>query len=295
MPRPFLPVVCLAWLLSIAAAHAAVGVHDDSGRTVALDRPATRVVSLAPHVTELLFAIGAGERVVGVTAFSDYPPAANALPKVGGLYALDVERIVALKPDLVVAWRSGTSEAELAQLERVGLAVFRSEPRTLDDVATTMERLGVLTGDAAQATAAASDFRAQVAALRSTYASRTPVRVFYQVWNDPLMTVGGPQLITQVIELCGGRNVFASLSMLSPVVDAEAVIASDPQLIVTSAENADHARDIAAWSRWSGVSAVRAKRYLFLDPALITRHTPRVLLGAAQLCRAIDEVRRSRT
>ncbi len=262
-------------------------------RTVALDRPATRIVSLAPHATELLYAIGAGGRLVGATGFSDYPPEAKALPRVGGLYGLDVERIVALKPDLVVAWRSGTSEAELEQLERVGLTVFRSEPHTLDDVATTIERLGALTGETSRATATAAAFRAQVATLRATYASRPPVRVFYQVWNDPLMTVGGPQLITQVIELCGGRNVFASLPMLSPVVDAEAVIAADPQLIVTSAENADHARDVAAWSRWSGVAAVRAKRYLFLDPALITRHTPRVLIGAEQLCRAIDDARRS--
>ncbi len=214
MRRSFPALVCVAWSLCCAIASAAVEVRDDAGRVVRLERPATRIVSLAPHLTELLFAIGAGDRLVGVTGFSDYPPAATALPRVGGLYGLDVERLLALKPDLVVAWRSGTAEAELDTLERLGLRVFRNEPRTLDDIATTMARLGTLTGDEPGANAAAADFRARVATLRDTYASRSPVRVFYQVWNDPLMTIGGPQPITQVIELCGGRNVFASVKML---------------------------------------------------------------------------------
>lgn len=270
---------------------AAVVVRDDAGRTVSLERPARRIVSLAPHVTELLYEVGAGDRVVGATAYSDYPAAARDIPRVGGLAGLDVERIVALKPDLVIAWQSGTSEAEIAQLARIGLPVYRSEPHTLDDVATTIERFGVLTGHVADATTAAASFRTRVAGLRATYGDRSPVRVFYQVWNSPLMTVGGSQLTTQLIELCGGRNVFASLPMLAPIVDAEAVIKADPQVIATASDGGDHRADLATWARWPGVTAVREKRFVFLDPALVARHTSRVLIGAETLCRAIDAAR----
>ena len=269
----------------------ALAVRDDTGREVRLDAPARRIVSLAPHITELLFDIDAGDAIVAATEYSDYPEAAKHLPRVGGLAGIDLERIVALKPDLVIAWQSGTSRAQLEALSRLGIPVFRSEPHTLADVATTLERLGALTGHSREASAQAGAFRRKVAALRDSYASRPPVRVFYQVWNNPLMTIGGPHLITHVIELCGGRNVFASVAMLAPTIDVEAVVAADPQLIVTAAENGKVRNDIALWSRWTSVSAVRHHRYLFLDPALITRHTPRILVGSEALCRAIESAR----
>lgn len=286
--RPFATLLLLTLCLP---GFAAVAVRDDSGREVRLEAPARRIVSLAPHVTELLFDIGAGGAIVAATEYSDYPDAAKRLPSVGGLGGIDLERIVALKPDLVIAWQSGTAQAQLDALVRLGIPVFRSEPHTLGDVATTLERLGTLTGHAREASTKADDFRSKVGALRATYASRAPVRVFYQVWNNPLMTIGGPHLITSVIELCGGRNVFASVGMLAPTIDAEAVIAADPQLIVTASENGDRRNDVARWSRWTSVSAVRHHRYLFLDPAVITRHTPRILIGAETLCRAIDASR----
>jgi iron complex transport system substrate-binding protein len=273
------------------AAHATVTVRDDSGRDVRLERPALRIISLAPHITELLYEVGSGDRVVGATAYSDYPTAASKLPRVGGLAGIDIERVIALKPDLVIAWQSGTSQAQLELIERVGIPVFRSEPHTLDDVATSMERFGVLSGRVDRGRQVATAFRARVEELRDRYARRAPVRVFYQVWNDPLMTIGGTQLTTQVIDLCGGHNIFASLTTLAPIVDVEAVIAADPQLIATTSESADHRRDLAIWSRWTGVSAVREKRYLFLEPALISRHTSRILIGAQTMCDAIDAAR----
>lgn len=282
-------LLCLA---PCSQSVASIAVRDDSGHEVRLDAPARRIVSLAPHLTELLFDIGAGGDIVAATEYSDYPEAAKRLPRVGGLAGIDLERIVALKPDLVIAWQSGTAQAQLEALGRLGIRVFRSEPHTLADVASTLERLGTLTGHSQQASVQANAFRRKVAALRATYASRAPVRVFYQVWNNPLMTIGGPHLITHVIELCGGRNVFGSVGMLAPTIDVEAVIAADPQLIVTAAESDGQQRqDIALWSRWTGVSAVRHRRYLFLDPVLITRHTPRILVGAEALCRAIEGVR----
>ncbi|MGI9024162.1 MAG: cobalamin-binding protein [Burkholderiaceae bacterium] len=290
--RPFAALLLLALCLPSLAA---IVVRDDTGRAVRLEAPARRIVSLAPHITELLFDIDAGDAIVAATEYSDYPEAAKRLPSVGGLGGIALERIVALKPDLVIAWQSGTAQAQLDALVRLRIPVFRSEPHTLTDVATTLERLGTLTGHAREASAKAYDFRHKVAALRATYASRAPVRVFHQVWNNPLMTIGGPHLITSVIELCGGRNVFASVGMLAPTIDAEAVIAADPQLIVTALENGDRRNDVAQWSRWTSVSAVRHHRYLFLDPAVITRHTPRILIGAETLCRAIDAARADST
>ncbi len=266
-------------------------VRDDAGLEVSIDAPARRIVSLAPHITELLFEIGAGDRLVGATEYSDFPDAAQRIPRVGGLGGIDIEGIVALKPDLVIAWLSGTSQVQLDIFKRLHIPVYRSEPHVLDDVATTLTRFGTLTGRSDAAREAAARFTSGVDGLRATYGTRAPVRVFYQVWNKPLMTVGGPQLTTQVIELCGGRNVFAALASLAPQVDVEAVIAADPQIIVTTSTRTDHGVDIGQWSGWTGVSAVRDRRYLFLDPVLISRHTSRILIGAGQLCRAVDAVR----
>lgn len=283
------PVLLVA--LQGGALAAEVSVRDDAGHEVVLSRAARRVVSLAPHVTEALFEVGAGDALVATTGYSDYPAAAARLPRVGGLAGIDLEAVVAMKPDLVIAWSSGTSRVQLDQLERLGIPLFRSEPHTLDDVANTLERFGVLTGHVESADAAAGRFRLRTVALRTTYAQRTPVRVFFQIWNEPLMTIGGTQLISQVIELCGGRNVFASLKTLAPVVDVEAVIRADPEIIVTTATKADHDAEIATWQRWIGVTAVRKSRYLFLDPDTITRQSSRILIGADRLCRAIDAAR----
>ena len=247
-------------IIATSAFHhveAAIVVRDDAGFDVRLEQPARRIVSLAPHITELLFEIGAGDAVIGAEPYSDYPAAAKNIPRMGGLSGIDVEAIVAARPDLVIVWLSGRSKAQIELLTRLKIPVFRSEPHALDDVTATLTRFGVLTGHVDEATVDAARFASRVAGLRTTYANRAPVRVFYQVWNKPLMTVGGPQLTTQVIALCGGRNVFASLPALAPMIDIEAVIAADPQLLVTTSTKTEHAFEIAQWSGWSGISAVR--------------------------------------
>lgn len=280
----------IALCAAMQTARAEIVVRDDAARPVHLASPARRVVSLAPHLTEDLFDVGAGSSVIAVSAYSDHPVEATRLPNVGGLSGLDVERIVALKPDLVVAWRSGTPEAQLAALEQLGIPVFRSEPKSLDDIATTLERLGRLTGHAAEGEARAAHFRRRLAELR-THDARPPVRVFYQVWNPPLMTVGRPHVITEAIALCGGRNVFGDLPALAPTVDPEAVVAADPEWIVTTDETGTRAADLAQWKRWPTVSAVKHDRFLFLPASLITRHTSRMLDGIAELCATIRPTR----
>lgn len=270
---------------------AAITVQDDTGRAVTLAQPARRIVSLAPHTTELLFAIGAGERIVGTVSHSDYPPAARRIPRVGGYSRLDLERIVALEPALIVGWSSGNPPAVLDRLRALGFAVYESEPREIPDIAEALRRLGALTGEQAQADAAAQRLAADFAALREAYADARPVATFYQIWDDPLLTVNNEHIISQVIALCGGRNVFGGLAALTPRVDVEAVLAADPQAIVASGMAAARPEWLDTWRAWPALRAVRRDQLHFVHPDLLQRPTPRLAAGARQLCAHLAEAR----
>ena len=273
--------------------YAAQTLSDDAGGQLSVGAPARRVVSLAPHTTELLFAAGAGNSVVGVVSYSDYPPQAKTITLVGGYQALDLEKILALKPDLVVAWGSGNGEAALTKLRALGLRVFVSEPRDFEDIATNLERLGKLTGTFEEARAAAARFRQQIERLRREYQQRSAVRVFYQVWDRPLMTINGEHLISKVIELCGGRNVFAQLSALAPSVSVEAVLQASPQVIVTGGIAGERDDRLGMWERWDQLPAVKNHHLFLIPPDLIVRHTPRIVQGAQLMCEDLQQVRQS--
>jgi len=282
---------CLSsWPLAVNA----VQVTDDIGKKVSLDKPAQHIVSLAPHVTELLFAAGAGDAVAGVVSYSDYPPEAAQRPQVGDAQNLDVELIVALQPDLVVAWKSGNPTPQLEQLIRFGLPVFYSEPRRLEDIATNLERLGHLAGRDAPALAAAEKFRAGTRRLVERYSGAEPVRVFYEIWHQPLMTVGGPHLISQLIHVCGGQNVFADLTALAAAVDREAVLMADPEVIIASGTTEQRPPWLDQWLDWPQLYAVKRKQLYFIPPDLIQRHTPRLLKGAQRLCEQLQQARVAR-
>jgi iron complex transport system substrate-binding protein len=273
--------------LAASGAGAVVQVPDDAGTQVALAAPARRIVSLAPHATELLFAAGAGARVVGVVRGSDHPPAARALPVVGDVHALDLERILALEPDLVVTW-PWTTPGQVAKLRARGIAVFTSDPATIDGIATDIERLGALAGTAEAAQASASAFRARLAAARAVRSTAAP-RVFYEIWHAPLFTVGGRHLISQAIEACGGENVFRALDVPAPQVSVEAVIAARPDVIVAGTDGAVQAPWADDWKRWPGMPAVRDSRVRVVDANLLHRNGPRFVDGVVQLCAALRE------
>lgn len=283
----------LAWglLLLSLGAGAEIRVADDAGREVVLQKPAMRIVSLAPHATELLFAAGAGEKIVGAVSYSDYPPAAEAIPRVGGYKSVDLERVLALQPDLVIAWHSGNGEPLIERLRALGLTVFASEPRRIGDIARSLERLGELAGSQRAADSAADKFRARHEALKQRYSERPPVSVFYQIWNRPLMTVNGEHLISQVIELCGGRNVFEKLPVLTPTVDVEAVLAASPEVIVASGMGEERPEWLGEWRRWGSLPAVKRDNLYFVPPSLIQRHSPRILEGAERLCLDLEQAR----
>ena len=286
----------LAILLALygAVAHAAISVVDDSGKQVVLARPAQRVISMAPHVTELLFAAGGGARVVGAMNYSDYPAEARTIPLIGSNSQIDLERVVALKPDLLIVWQSGNTARQIAQLQSLGIPVFYSEPRNLETVASSLERFGRLLGSEAQAQRAADGLRARVAALKQRYANRQPVSVFYQIWDNPIYTLNDAQIASDAIRLCGGRNVFGNLQTVAPQVSVEAVLQADPDVIVGGKRYTPQDRGISIWEPYRGMRAVKRKNLVTLDEGLLTRPGPRVVDGAATLCARLDEARARR-
>ncbi len=289
-------LLLLPWLaaLIVPAAHAEIVVRDDTGAEIHLPAPARRVVSLAPHITEDLFAIGAGDRLVGTVDYSDYPEAAKKVPRVGGYSRVDLEAVAALKPDLVIAWQSGNAAAQVGKLRSLGMPVFVTQPNRIDDVAASLEAFGELTGTTPTAKAAAAAFRERLAALRARYGGRPTVRAFYEVWHQPLMTVGGRQIISDVIHLCGGENVFANLTAMAPTVTAEAVIAADPEAIVASGMGEARPEWLDEWRRWPALTAVARGNLFFIPPDQIQRHTPRLLDGAERLCQQLEQARERR-
>lgn len=292
MKYRLIPMVWLYFLAGFSSAGT-LSVTDYTGQKVQLEQPAQRIVSLAPHVTELLFSIGAGERVVGAVNYSDYPEAANAIPRVGGYNALDLERIVALAPDLVVGWQSGNNPADLEKLRRFKLPLFINEPRRLEDIPDTLQRLAVLTGTGDQAREVIADFNRRLAKLQQ-YTAREPIRVFYQIWDRPLMTVNNEHLIGDVIRRCGGHNVFGDTASLTPQISEEAVIGQAPQAIVIGGMDKQHEQWIERWRRWQQLPAVRHAHLFMINPDHLQRHTVRILQGAETLCRQLEQVRSDR-
>lgn len=251
--------------------------------------PAARIVTLAPHLAELVYAAGAGDRLVATVEWSNYPPEAAALPRVGDAFRVDLEALAALAPDLVLAWKGGNPDHMLEQLAQRGYRVVALAPEQLEDIAVHLLEIGRLAGSPEPAAEAAARYRAGLEALRRAQAGKRELRVFYQVSWRPLYTVGGRQLISEVIALCGGRNIFGELGELAPAVGMEAVIARDPEVILT----ADIQRaELAEWRRWPSLRAVAGDHLYAVDGDLVVRATPRILEGTRQVCEALDQARR---
>ena len=266
-------------------------VQDDASQQVCLKQPARRIIALSPGATELLFAAGAGEQLAAAVSFSDYPPAAQKLPRVGSYQRLDLEAIVALKPDLIVAWRRGNPMGDVARLQDMGFPVYISEPRQFEDVSATLERFGVLAGTELVAQGAANGFRAGIAALRERYADAAPVTVFYQVWDDPLMTVNDSHLISEAIRICGGVNVFGGLGALAPRISREAVLEKNPQAIVAGGMGEDNPAWLTPWKAFPSLLAVQKGNLFFVAPSTLQRPTPQMLAGTRTLCRHLESAR----
>ena len=275
------------------AAGAPISVIDDSGARVVLQHPAQRVISMAPHVTELLFAAGGGARVVGAINYSDYPEAAKKVPVVGSSSALDMERVLALKPDLLVVWQSGNTERQLEQLRQTGIPIFYSEPTRLEHVADSLTRFGALLGTEPAALEAAQNFRAKIAALEKQYAHRPPVKLFYQIWDKPLYTLNNSQIASDAMRLCGGVNIFGQLKVKAPMVSTEAVLEQDPEAIIGSMRDDSPGAGLNLWRGYKSMLAVR-RGNLFSPPESLTRAGPRMVAGVTDLCQKLELARQRR-
>lgn len=283
----------VVWL---AAAHAsaAITVRDDAGNSVVLQQPAQRIVSLAPHVTEMIFAAGGGERIVGTVGYSDFPPAARDIPRVGDHKQIDIERLIALKPDLLVVWLHGNSERQLEHIRKLGIPLFYSEPHKLDDIPESILRLGRLMGTEKQAAQSATEQRQQLARLKAQYQNRPPVRVFYQVWGRPVYTLNGTHIISDMLRLCGGENIFAALPATAPTVSTEAVLLENPEAMITGDRRDKSKTGLEVWHPYPTLLAVQRDNLFSIDADLLNRAGPRLLQGAAIVCEKLELARSRR-
>lgn len=283
---------CAAIAVTAATASAAITVRDDDGNAVTLQKPAQRVLAMAPHVTELLFAAGGADKIVGAVTYSDYPEAAKKIPRVGDNRQIDMERVIAMKPDLIVIWMHGASERQIDMLRQLGIPMYHSEPLKLDGIADSLVRLGQLMGTEKVAQPAADEIRKQFAALGKQYSARPPVRLFYQVWDKPLYTLSDKSIVSDAIRLCGGVNVFGDLKVAAPVVSVEAVLQADPEAIFGTSEK-DYG-SINLWRPYPNMLAVKNDNLFRLDGELLNRAGPRMVAGATALCQKLELVRQHR-
>ncbi len=269
-----------------------VQVTDDRGVAIRLAQPARRIITLTPHLTELVFAAGAGRRLAGVARFSNHPLTAQHLPVVSDAGQFDTEGLLALRPDLVLAWKNGTPDAVVTRLENAGLPVLVSGAARLEDIARSITAIATLAGTLEEGERASAEFNAGLQALRARRSDPAPVRVFYEIWPRPLMTVNATHVISDVIALCGGVNIFGGLRPLTPEVSREALLAARPE-VALGGSSAETAAGFAA--RWGALPPPLGKLPVYhIAPDLIQRPTPRLLEGAGLVCAHLDAVRAAR-
>lgn len=280
-----------AAVLGATPAVADIRLEQAGPEALHLQEPATRLVSLAPHLAELVFAAGAGDLLLATVAYSDYPAAAARLPRIGDAFRFDLERILSLKPDLVLAWDSGNPASALLALENLGLRVWHVEINRPEDIADTLEAIGAATGHEASAAIAAQSLRARLDALRRQYAGRPPVRYFYQIGARPLYTVNGKHLISQSLSLCGGENVFAGINALAPQITHESVLQANPEALLAGRLEGSDDEPLAQWREWPRLQAVQKQAFFYLNADHMNRATPRLLDAVEQACQWFDQYR----
>lgn len=280
----------LLLLCFIMTSADAVNVVDDDSRTVTLPEPARRIISTAPHITEFLFEAGGAGHIAGVTSYSNYPFEAQSLPLVGDNRRIDMERVLALKPDLIIAWRGGNPVRQIDQLERMGIPVFYSDLKTMEDIPKTLERFGVLVGQAEMGKKQGALWKARLERLKKQYENRPVLKVFYQISERPLYTLSGKHIVSEAIRICGGENIFSGLETIAPRVSVESVLEKNPDVIFIS-RSGGSASGINFWRRFGVVKAVRKNNLFETDPDLMDRPGPRLIEGVFSLCEKMDEAR----
>ncbi len=283
------------WLITsaIAACYFAVNsmayAEQVSAQVVHPQAP-KRLIVLAPNLVELLFSIGAGDQIIATSEHADYPAAASTIPRVGNYAGLQLEKIVALKPDLILLWRSGTPAADIERLTQLGFTIELFEPTKLDDVASDLERLGLLTGHISQATQQAEQYRQLLAALRHQYSTQSPVSVFYELWDSPLSSIGAAAWPNQHLRVCAAENVLANSTVAYPQLSVEQVLVFDPQLIIQPV-SANEPRTLHNWQQYPQLQAVRNSQIVRPNSDLLHRASIRTLTATKDLCEQVAKAR----
>ena len=284
-----------SWMLLLLCmalpAAGTVVVVDDNGQEVRLEQPTQRIISLAPNITEVLFYIGAGEQIVGADEYSNYPEAAKSILRVNNHAAANYELILSLKPDLVIAWQTGNGDKIINPLRKLGIPVFVVETSKMEAIPNLFRRFGQLTGNRDKAEHLAENFNQRLKALGAAQINKPLVRTFYQIWDEPLITLNGKHMVSDVITLCGGENIFADAAPLVPYVNIESVVAADPQMIIAGGSQEEQSRWYSIWQQWRGISAVINKQMYLIPSDLMQRHSVRILEGAEMMCDYMDRAR----
>jgi iron complex transport system substrate-binding protein len=285
--------LALAWLSALlmlcasVEAAAALVVPDDTGHTLTLPSTPIRIISLAPGATEMLFAAGAGQHVIATVQYSDEPAAAKQVPRIGDVVAIDMEKLVALRPEVAVVWPGGGNPAQIEEISRMGIPLYRQQVNALADLPGSLRRLGALAGTSAIAEQAARNIETRLATLSHTYEGGRHPSVLLQVWNHPIYTVGGTHLISDALRLCGVRNLFGDLRDLGPAVDVEAVVARNPDIIVAAAPPGAGPEWLADWRRFTTLRAVRNGNLITFEDQRLTRLGPSVVSATEALCKVL--------
>ena len=281
----------LATLLCPFSMAAEITVKDDLGKILVFEQPAQRIISLAPNITEVLFHIGAGDQVVGADEYSNYPEQAKQITRVNNYAAANYELILSLQPDVVIAWQSGNGDKIINRIRQLGIPVFVIETRSLEDIPNLFARFGALSGHAENAEQKAADFSRRLSLLQEQYSGKSEVRTFYQIWDEPLITLNGKHMVSSVIELCGGRNIFADAIPLVPYVNIESIVAADPQVIIAGGSKEEKPHWFNSWRKWDQISAVRNQHVYLIGADLMQRHSVRILDGAELMCDYLQRAR----
>ncbi len=250
-----------------------------------------RIVALAPHIVEMLFDIGAGEQIVGTVEYADYPEAALKIPRIGGYHGIQIEKILALKPDLVIVWKTGNKVSDIETMEKLGLKIIYSQPYKIEDVADELRYFGKLIGHQAQSETVANRYEKKLKKLRQQHANIEPMKIFYQLWPEPMRTINKDTLINQMIEVCQGQNVFADNPTPYPQIGIENVIVSQPEIIILPDEKSDKEQPIIDWRNWPEIPAAKHNRFIRVNADLMHRFSTRMLEGVEDMCEKIDAFR----
>ncbi len=271
--------------------YAGIEVYDDTNQLVSLEKPAQTIISLSPGITELIYAAGGENKIKAAVSYSNYPRQAKKLPRVGSYDALDIEQILQLNPDLIVAWNSGNPKSQVTQLKKLGFKVYISEPNTFKKIPETIKKLGKLMNTDNIANKSAESFNTQFDFLKKQYKSinhKAEKTTFIQIWNNPIMSINGQHLISKVISFCGGDNIFSHAKSLTYSPDIESILKYNPEVIIATGMAEQSQTWLKRWQQWPYLSAVKNKQLYSVNPDHLVRHTPRILLGIQEICQLIQ-------